>query len=568
MNELKSKILYLDLVTKVNQIAKQTGTSSENVESMQKSIEQLELLIPVVGEFSAGKSTLLNSFIGRNVLSVKVTPETAVATELRYSEEEYAEIVIQNGDDLVEKKVPVDEIGNVQKNWRNIRLYLHAENLKKIEPVVLVDMPGFDSPRDDHNRAIMSYLDKGVHYIVLTSVESGTITSSMSRQLQDIQNMGRSFSFFVSKANLRNPKDVAEIIEEIKNQAEVSLGIVANPKPIGKNGAAELENLLKSVNPDSLFRNIFKDPLIQLFNEVDSAIGLKISALKQDRNRNKAAIRELEEALEKLERRRDMMIAEAKSNCFEDATDEIVNSASVALSNEVERLTDMALNGCGSDTISQEMSAIVRSAVIPAVSKVSKTVSERISTNFQMELSGVEETFSALGNPEFIGKITSLASNFGDVAKTSLMNFSSKMAANASKSGAGVAYKAIVGTIGIATSVVAPVIEIVLLFLPEIISLFTKSSKERKQRENVRSQILNAIPRMKMDLRSKIIPILQGQNENAIKAISEQFDSRIKSARDNVQKANEELENCSDIVQKMQLLEQSKMQLQTLRASI
>ena len=42
--------------------------------------------VPIVGDFSAGKSSLLNSFIGRNsLLPVDITPETAVAYELYYS---------------------------------------------------------------------------------------------------------------------------------------------------------------------------------------------------------------------------------------------------------------------------------------------------------------------------------------------------------------------------------------------------------------------------------------------------------------------------------------------------
>ncbi len=44
-----------------------------------------QLVIPIVGNFSAGKSTLLNRFLGSSVLPTGITPETSLATELHYT---------------------------------------------------------------------------------------------------------------------------------------------------------------------------------------------------------------------------------------------------------------------------------------------------------------------------------------------------------------------------------------------------------------------------------------------------------------------------------------------------
>ena len=215
MATLKTKEQYISIVDEIIKIAAGIECPTENAESLKQTIKDHELLVPVVGEFSAGKSTFLNSFIGRKVLSVSINPETAVATELRYSSDEYAEVIIEKGESFDCKRISIEDAAKVEKEWRCVRLYLNSENLKKIEPLVVVDMPGFDSPRDDHNKAITSYLNRGVHYVVLTSVESGTVTASMKRQIQDIQNMGRTCSFFVSKANLRSESDVKYICKEV-----------------------------------------------------------------------------------------------------------------------------------------------------------------------------------------------------------------------------------------------------------------------------------------------------------------------------------------------------------------
>ena len=572
MSSLKTKEQYTNIVDEIIKIASNVECPIEKAETLKKTIKDYELLIPVVGEFSAGKSTFLNSFIGRKVLSVAVTPETAVATELRYSTDEYAEVIIDKGESFDCKRISIEDAAKVEKDWRCVRLYLNSENLKKIEPLVMVDMPGFDSPRDDHNRAIASYLNRGVHYVVLTSVESGTVTASMKRQIQDIQNMGRSCSFFVSKANLRSEEDVQCIVDEIRNQVEDILGETVEVKSLGKDAGVELGKLLASIDPDSLFALVFKDALLQLIDEQSSMVATKIAALKNDREKNKEAIREMEEAKEKLERKRDRLIAEARSNRYEEETDSITSSVGAAISGEIDRLVDMVMNGANGETISQEINSIVRSAVIPAVNNVSKGITEKISVNFQMELQSYQQTFSLFDNPEIVQKMGLAASQLGDMAKVAVNGISGLAKTAAKKVGAQAAYKSVVGAIGIATSFVNPLIEIAILFLPEILGFIfgsmSKSQQEQEQREKVRSQIMNAIPKIKRELRAKIEPELQKQSELAIEAISEQFNGNIEEMAENIRKANDELENNADVIEKMQSLEKAKADLARLKAQV
>ena len=64
--------------------------------------------VPIVGDFSAGKSSLINCLLGRNgLLPVDITPETAVAYELYYSTTEKVELY-REGRKIEEK--PVDSI--------------------------------------------------------------------------------------------------------------------------------------------------------------------------------------------------------------------------------------------------------------------------------------------------------------------------------------------------------------------------------------------------------------------------------------------------------------------------
>lgn len=572
MATLKTKETYLKVIDDIIRIATSIECPTENAESLKQTIKDHELLVPVVGEFSAGKSTFLNSFIGRPLLSVSPNPETARATELHYSTEEYAEIVLEKGESFDCKRISIENIGKVEKDWRCIRLYLNSENLKKIEPMVMVDMPGFDSPRDDHNKAIASYLNRGVHYIVLTDVLSGTVTASMKRQIQDIQNMGRTCSFFVSKANLRSESDVKDICQEVQDQVEDVLGESVEVKPLYKDAGAELKKLIDSIDPEQLFSKVFKEIVLQLVDELNSAVTTKIAALKRDREKNKSAIRDMQEALDKLQRKRDRMIAEAKNSHFEDDVDSITSAAGNAINADIDRLIDMAMHGANGEVISQEMNAIVKSAVIPAINGVTKGITEKISTNFQMELRAYQNTFSLLDNPEFVAKVGVATAQLGDMAKVAFNNMANVAQKAATKAGLQTAYKTVVGVAAIATDIICPLAEVVILLLPEIISAITsyisKRNHEQEQRENIRSQILNAIPRLKRDLRSRLEPELQAQNEAAIKAVSEQFNERINNLVDSIQKANEALENNADVIEKMQKLESARVELDQIKGRI
>ena len=91
------KDLYLNYLYNIRNILKDSDISVKKIEMYEKVIESYELIIPIIGSFSAGKSTLINSFLNENYLLVGITPETSIATELRYTDKnERIEIVKEN----------------------------------------------------------------------------------------------------------------------------------------------------------------------------------------------------------------------------------------------------------------------------------------------------------------------------------------------------------------------------------------------------------------------------------------------------------------------------------------
>jgi GTP-binding protein EngB required for normal cell division len=193
-------------------------------QTLLQKVMETELVVPVIGAFSAGKSSLLNALMASEILPVGIAPETELATELRYSSESYLLAIKPDG---AQERLPVEALSAINRRsseFSHLRLYLDCEALKAIAPLVLVDMPGFGSSLENHNKAIAYYLPRGVHSVVLTSIEDGNITQSMLRKLDELKTYNTDFTFLLSKCNLRAADQVDEVRAYIDDQISVYFG--------------------------------------------------------------------------------------------------------------------------------------------------------------------------------------------------------------------------------------------------------------------------------------------------------------------------------------------------------
>lgn len=117
--------------------------------------------VPFVGDFSAGKSSLLNAFLDRQeLLPTDITPETAVSYELWYAEDEMLELWKNNS---LAGTYKIEEIKKLNVSPGDIvKVYLNNGKIKDLNQrgIVLVDMPGVDSGIEAHTSAILNYIIK------------------------------------------------------------------------------------------------------------------------------------------------------------------------------------------------------------------------------------------------------------------------------------------------------------------------------------------------------------------------------------------------------------------------
>ncbi len=158
-------------------------------------------------------------------------------------------------------------------------------------------MPGFDAPIEHHNQAILNYLNRGIYFIILTSIEDGNITKSVLREITNIMEFGKDFSFCLSKTNLRTENDikaVQNIIEDqLKDYFDFNKEIILTDNSSG----LELEKILNKIDIEELFKKVFLYDLRFNHIENESSINIILSTLKVSREEVLKTIAELENSI-------------------------------------------------------------------------------------------------------------------------------------------------------------------------------------------------------------------------------------------------------------------------------
>lgn len=553
---------YSDYLQEVKNILKDTNVEISKINFYEEKINNTELIVPVVGGFSAGKSTLINQFLGENILSTALTPETALATELRYSENSYIKAIKK--DDTFDKYEisEIDIIKEKAKNYKYIKLYLNNQKLQEIEPLILVDMPGFDAPIEHHNQAILNYLNRGIYFIILTSIEDGNITKSVLREITNIMEFGKDFSFCLSKTNLRTENDikaVQNIIEDqLKDYFDFNKEIILTDNSSG----LELEKILNKIDIEELFKKVFLSDLRFNHIENESSINIILSTLKVSREEVLKTIAELENSIKNILNKKEQMIEEAEEKYSNTNIDGIINKITNELNLQKEVLISYAI--ANPNNISQEINEIVKNILIPEIRKRIKDVSNRIVDDFSIELKNLENN---LDNSNFdnnwIEKISYSTKNILEKAQNGLSTIVDE---RRSKETDDKLYKAITTILGVTTSFVAPIIEIIIIFLPEIVRFISGKAKEKQQKEKISEQIsISMIPEIKRKLRETIPQIFNDYLKNTIETISQEFETQLEQKRQEIIVTQQDKEdNIKDIEQEILKLENIKKELQFL----
>ncbi len=536
---LKTQDAYENYLKAVQQLINRTPIQSDEIGNLREDVKQTELLIPMIGSFSAGKSSLLNAFLGADVLGVGLTPETELATELRYSSDPHILALRLDGSC---ERLDVSLLSSLKtraSEFTHLQLYLDNPHLQSLSPLVLVDMPGFGSSLANHNKAIAYYLPRGAHFVVVTSIEDGNITQSMMRQLDILQTYGRDFTFVLNKVNLRSDEQINEVAGLIEEQIKFNFSTTQPLVRIGLDGSTRIAEVLAKLEPEHIVRRLFEDRLKDLTHSLTNQVNLALTSLKRNQVENEHALSELANGIRQIERKRDNILADLRDQQLDRTVDRCISEAGRDLENAKEELVNSALSG-NQEAFSRIVSDIVRGSMTRTIKDQMDLISRSVVSDFSQALGELGKSMGNFNNdPNWLNSMSERICRSLQKTGETLGNWSNSLAERNAreletrkketdwKEGQPlprIRYQSLATIIAVTTSVVNPLIELAIIFLPNILSFIN----EGRQRDQLRQKILNeVIPSVKRELRGKLPQLLNAQLDNLVAQVSAEFEHEI-----------------------------------------
>lgn len=210
----------LNSIDVLNTIKQNHNLECADIKQLLFEVENAKVCIPLIGKFSSGKSGLVNGILKlRNKILVEdITPETAIPTEIVYSSNK--EYVLVENVDGTNYQMDVKSFRGFEADANTVkfaRLYLNISTLSMFPDVMIVDMPGFESGYEIHNRAIDNYLSKSLAYIVCFPADDLTLRTSIIDILKELNLHEMPLCVVITKYD-KHKYDFEETFEYLKNQ--------------------------------------------------------------------------------------------------------------------------------------------------------------------------------------------------------------------------------------------------------------------------------------------------------------------------------------------------------------
>ena len=391
MNNINKYQVALDKVSEVSPLLigdAQNELKRKSEEFMNMVEESRYIKVPLVGVFSAGKSSLLNIFTQKpGMLPVDTMPETAVAYELYYAASECVELY-RNGSKIDTK--PLAEITQLDTKPGDIaKVYCTSEPIKELQEkgIVLVDMPGIGSGIERHDAAIFNYINSGTAFILIVDAEQGSLRGSTLAFMHELSQYSMFPDVLVSKTDKKTEADVKDITEYIKFQM-TQLG---NTNPYistvcsVNNNLEGLNRYLESLNPESLVAEKLSKSLKIIVNSVIEQMKVRISIRSKDIENIDEKIKQIDEEINNV--KAELPVGENQDiDTPEKSTQDILDNVKAALEAKATDIAQMIVDKEDQESIKAVIVSIVRAEIISSLKEESEQYSTALGTAVQEQM--------------------------------------------------------------------------------------------------------------------------------------------------------------------------------------
>ncbi|EKE83980.1 dynamin-like GTPase family protein [Helicobacter pylori] len=522
---------FVKFLEQVLEVLKEVEIDKTECSTLLASVQKQQLVIPVVGNFSAGKSTLLNRFLEKSVLPTGITPETSLATELHYSANERIEAFSNNDEKTESFELNEQSFEAIKENapkYSYLKVYLNNEALKNSAPLVFVDMPGFDSPISSHTHAILEYLERGVHFVILASVEEGALTKRMVRELKNLLEFDKGLSFILSKTDLRTPSQVEEVSHYIEEQLQDHLDLTTHLIRSDKDNNALLE-VADKIDAEKLFSALYLKRLKFLNSQLQNSLKSVMESFDYSKEKALEEIKALDLGVKDIEKTYEKLRANLEEEYSSVAVGSVVKKV---LEDVREQKSYLASLINKPNEFNSEIESIMQQSLI----KNAKLEIEKINLSFSKDFHAEFESLNKLSSD--------LSVNLEHGLELGINALSTIFSKNP-----------VTRPFALILQGLKPLLKDLLTLLPNIIaSFFRNEEKERAKLENLIE--VKVIPEIQYKLKKVLPGLFNEALQNSLKSLKDRCELEITHKKQEIALAQTEKEkHLNDLEAQKQALE-------------
>ncbi|MBL8743441.1 MAG: dynamin family protein, partial [Myxococcales bacterium] len=188
------------------------------------------VVVAIVGEFNAGKSTFINAFLGVDAAPTGILPTTATLHRVAWAADSFARVILRGTQDRVvphEKlKSTLSQLQTEGAEIDRVQIYAPIERLRWVE---ILDTPGFNAPDPTHAKAAMSAFDEA-HAVVWLLDATGPLKATEAAILKEVQARGLPIVVLLNKLDRLGEADLVRVVDHTKEGlGELGLRVAAGP---------------------------------------------------------------------------------------------------------------------------------------------------------------------------------------------------------------------------------------------------------------------------------------------------------------------------------------------------
>ena len=334
--------------------------------------DNVTLTLPLVGEFSSGKTSLINALTDSKQLEIATKPTTATIYLLHFGQDrQYA--TIHRADGSEETMAAIGSLKNSE--LADVPLIdIYDTSTRVPRDLVLVDTPGLSSPDARHKDALIRFLPEA-DAILMTVDCNQQITKSLLRFIEESNLAGRKAYLIVTKCDTKPASDRESIKRYIADNSKLPMEHIVCVSA-QQDDLAEFYDLIKQLSQSK--REILAAAIHGRLESLKEELKRNVSDLLKQPNSTEELEKELsghQRQAEDVEQEIKHLISSVKYS-VDDVSDGISRSYQDKLFQRLDTLINQGNNN--QSDLNAEANTIINSASLQVMAEYRRLITQKL----------------------------------------------------------------------------------------------------------------------------------------------------------------------------------------------